>query len=107
MSLALQITRSAAVVLLVALAACGGGGESATSPPLQRNDPVRDWEFSVHSSDGTTAVVPGPDGSGTQTGGLFERIADFGPMPLDEELFTFTGAVAANGRAKGLVFRHR
>lgn len=72
--------------------------------PLQNNDPVRDWEFTVYSSDGSQAVVPGPDGSGTQTGGLLEKIADFGPAPLDEDLVTFTGSIPASGRAKGFVF---
>lgn len=67
--------------------------------PLQRSAPVREWEFSVKTRQ-TSSVFD----SGTQTGGQLERVVEFGPMPLDEELFTFTGSVAPNGRAKGFVF---
>ena len=81
MNLLLQRIRSAAVVLLVSLAACGGGGDDAGDagdgndpvPPLQRNDPVRDWTFSLYSSSATTgvtrSVVTAQDGMATNLAG--------------------------------------
>lgn len=78
-------------------------------PPLQRNDPVRDWTFSVYSSsaeDGITrGQLPGPDGNGNQTGGLLEKVVAFGPTAIDDQpLMTFTGQLPPDGQAKGMVF---
>lgn len=72
-------------------------------PPLTRNDPVRKWEFMVFSRGGAF-IVPGGDGSGTQTGGLFEKIVAFGPKPLDKELGTFTTTIPLDDMANGIVF---
>jgi uncharacterized delta-60 repeat protein len=72
-------------------------------PPITRNDPVRKWEFMVYSRGGAF-IAPGGDGSGTQTGGLFERIVSFGPKPLDKELGTFTSSIPLDGMANGVVF---
>jgi len=113
MSLASQVTRSAAALLLVALAACGGGESDPVPPdpvpPLQRNDPVRDWTFSLYSSSATTgitrSVVSAQDGSGTQVGGLLEKLVGFGPTGLsDEELFLITEVVPPDGQANGYAF---
>ena len=111
MSLASQAIRSAATVLLVALAACGGGGSEPEEPDepvvpvpeLQRNDPVRDWTFRLYSSSATTgitrSVVTAQDGSGTQVGGLVEKLAGFGPTALtDEELLLITETVPPMAR---------
>lgn len=111
----LQRTRFAAAGQLLALAACGGGGGEADPgatpppPPLERNDPRRDWTFSVYSSSATTGitrgVVPGLDGSGTQVGGLLEQIAGFGETALlDDELFLLTEVIPPEGQDNGLVF---
>jgi uncharacterized delta-60 repeat protein len=72
--------------------------------PLQRSEPVREWEFGVFWSDGSETVVAGPNGRGTQIGGLFEKIAEFGPMPLDSEFSTFTGTALGDSRANGFAF---
>jgi hypothetical protein len=111
MSLLLHRTQLAATVLLLALTACGGGGSDPIEPvpSLQRNDPVRDWTFSLYSSSATTgitrSVVTAQDGSGTQVGGLMEKLAGFGPTGLtDDELFLITKVVPPDGLANGFVF---
>ncbi len=76
-------------------------------PPLQRNDPSRTWSFSVlPGSGGGYFPMQGTGSSGTQVGGLLERLVNFGPMPpeLDEEMVTFTGTRPSDGQASGLVF---
>jgi Calx-beta domain/ZU5 domain len=76
-------------------------------PPLQRNEPTRDWVFSVEPGNGSAAFpLQGTGGSGTQVGGLLEQIVNFGPVPpeLDEEMTTFTGTRPSDGQASGMVF---
>ncbi len=109
MNRALPIIRSTATALLIVLAACGGGNEPEPEPPLERNDPVRDWTFSLYSSSASTgitrSVVSAQDGSGTQTGGLMEKLVGFGPTGLiDDELFAITEVIPPDGQANGLIF---
>lgn len=74
-------------------------------PPLQRNDPVREWNFTLLMGDGAPATaVPGPDGSGTQTGGLLERIVTVGPIAIDGDMTTLTGVVPPDDVASAFVF---
>lgn len=101
MSLLLQRVRSGAAVLLIALTACGGGDDGDGSdpiPPLQRNDPVRDWTFSRYSRSASTgitrSVVTAMDGSGTQVGGLLEKLAGFEATAGRRNLGTANGSSA-------------
>jgi hypothetical protein len=76
-------------------------------PPLQRNDPSRNWSFSVLPGNGGGYFdLQGTGSSGTQVGGQLERIVNFGPVPpeLDEEMVTFTGTRPSDGQASGMVF---
>jgi len=115
MNFDLRRIRSATAVLLLALGACGGGSSDDSAdagdpvPALQRNDPVRDWTFSLYESSATTgitrSVVAAQDGSGTQVGDLMKKLVGFGPTGLlDEELFLITEIVASDGQANGYVF---
>jgi uncharacterized delta-60 repeat protein len=75
-------------------------------PPLTRNDPVRIWEFTVYPNRGPVSVLPPPDGSGTQIGGLLNKVGHFGPQNplLDTEMPTFDGVIPKDNLASGFVF---
>ncbi len=75
------------------------------TPPLQRNDPLREWTFSVYPPNGQARqALPAPDGSGTQTGGLLEEVVEFGRAPLDTEFTLNNESRPADGQANGIVF---
>lgn len=109
MNLTSSRVRLAAACLALTLAACGGGGENEPDPALERNDPIRDWTFSLYSSSAITgitrSIVTAQDGSGTQVGGLLEKLAGFGPTALvDDEWFTISEVIPPDGQANGLIF---
>jgi uncharacterized delta-60 repeat protein len=75
-------------------------------PPLQRNDPVREWTFGIYDRKGFSEIF-----NGSNSGGLFEDIRDFGgTFPADNELLdheiTSVGGniIPQDGRANGQVF---
>ena len=74
-------------------------------PPLQRNDPVRVWEFQVFPGNGGAATtLPAPNGGGTQTGGKLLDIGSFGFGPLDAPIVGLTETLPENSVANGLAF---
>ena len=74
-------------------------------PPLSRNEPTRKWEFLLLPGNGTHGTIfPSPDGSGTQTGGLLEKlIADMGDAHFDRAVRTSGATQQVDGNAAGLV----
>ena len=76
-------------------------------PPLQRNEPLRNFSFrAMPGNGGDFSPLPPPDNFDQQIGGQLERIVDFGPVPpeLDEALDAFTGTRPSDGQANGMVF---
>ena len=74
-------------------------------PPLQRNDPVREWEFQVFPGNGGAAVtLPVANGRGTQTGGAVEETVSFGPAFEDKPIIGFSQTLSTDGLANGFVF---
>jgi len=103
MSLIWQGIRSGAAGVLLALVACGGGDEEV--PPLQRNDPVREWRFEVYPRNGGAAIpLPPPNQGGAQTGGPVEEIVSFGQGFGGNDLVLSSESMPADGTARGAVF---
>jgi uncharacterized delta-60 repeat protein len=74
------------------------------TPPLQRNDPLREWAFSVYPTNGLVRqLLPGTDGFGTQTGGLLDKVVEFGEAPLDNAFVGNSQSFPADGKANGMV----
>ena len=74
-------------------------------PPLQRNDPVRVWQFLVYpGSGGAATALPAPNEGGTQTGGVVFDVASFGFGPLDAPIVGLTETLPENSVANGLAF---
>ncbi|BDP43802.1 hypothetical protein DAETH_37710 (plasmid) [Deinococcus aetherius] len=77
-------------------------------PPLQRNDPLREWTFSDFRG---RSMTKAQIFSGVKIGGLFEDIRDFGPVSnltadlLDHEITSVGGnIIPQDRRANGQVF---
>ena len=75
-------------------------------PALSRNEPTRAWEFQLLPGNGMPGTIfPSPDGSGTQTGRLLEKlITDMGNAHFDRAIQTSGATQQVDGRAAGLVF---
>jgi len=75
-------------------------------PALSRNEPMREWEFLLLPGNGLHGTIfPSPDGSGTQTGGLLEKlITDMGDAHFDRAIRTSGSTQQVDGNAAGLVF---
>lgn len=74
-------------------------------PPLQRNDPLREWAFSVYPPSGQARqALLAPNGSGTLTGGLLDEVVDFGFAPLDTTFTRTNETRPADDIANGMVF---
>jgi uncharacterized delta-60 repeat protein len=73
--------------------------------PLQRNDPLRIWTFSTHPQSGLgLAPLPLPGGSGSQSGGTVEQIAEFGLTLFDQPVVGSAQTLPPDGQANGFVF---
>jgi uncharacterized delta-60 repeat protein len=73
--------------------------------PLQRNDPLREWAFSVYPPNGQARqALLAPNGSGTLNGGLLDEVVDFGLAPLDTTFSRTNETRPADGVANGMVF---
>ncbi len=74
-------------------------------PPLQRNDPLREWAFTVYPPNGQARqALLAPNGSGTLTGGLLDEVVDFGSAPFDKAFFRTNETRPADDMANGMVF---
>jgi uncharacterized delta-60 repeat protein len=74
-------------------------------PPLQRNDPLREWAFSVYPPNGLARQpLLAPNGSGTLVGGHLEEVVEFGLAPLDTEFTLSNESRPEDGVANGMVF---
>ena len=74
-------------------------------PPLQRNEPEREWDFSVYPrSGGARVTLPAPDQGGSQTGGFVADLVEFGvgfggaDMAIEDQTLLYQGA------ARGFAF---
>ena len=74
-------------------------------PALSRNEPTREWEFLLLPGNGQHGTIfPSPDGSGTQVGGLLEKlITDMGNAHFDHAIQTSGATQQVDGRAAGLI----
>lgn len=74
-------------------------------PPLQRNDPLREWKFSVYPPNGQARQeLVAPNSSGTLTGGLLDEVVDFGFAPLDLNFTRTSESRPPDDQANGMVF---
>jgi len=74
-------------------------------PPLQRNDPLREWTFSTYPPTGLgLAPLPLPGGSGSQSGGAVEVTAEFGDAPFDLPIVGSAQTLPPDEKANGFVF---
>ena len=98
MSLLWQGIRSGAAGVLLTLVACGG----EEIPPLQRNDPVREWRFEVYPrSGGALVTLPPPNHGGKQTAGKVEEMVSFGQGFGGSDITLSTESLPADGTARG------
>ena len=74
-------------------------------PPLQRNEPEREWDFSVYPrSGGARVTLPAPDEGGSQTGGFVADLVEFGggfggaDMNIEDQTLLY------QGQARGFAF---
>jgi len=71
-------------------------------PPLQRNDPLREWTFSTHPPTGLGLdPLPLPGSSGSQIGGTVEVTAEFGAAPFDQPIIGSTQTLSVLGCRTG------
>jgi uncharacterized delta-60 repeat protein len=75
----------------------------ASLPPLTANEPRRIWGFGVFPSNGGPRIDKGGD---TQTGGLLEKLVDFGPAWTDLGIKGINGDLGnvRDGLASGYIF---
>ena len=70
-------------------------------PPLQRNEPVRVWEFGAFPGTGAAEV---DFGGATQVGGTLDQTVDFGIGLADIDVITLTQTLPADTKARGYIF---
>jgi uncharacterized delta-60 repeat protein len=74
-------------------------------PPLQRNEPEREWDFSVYPRSGSARVtLPAPDQGGSQTGGFVADLVEFGAGFGGKDMVIEDQTLLYQGQARGFAF---